>query len=394
MRLFFTNEELEYFNIYSKRAEKTNNRIPFIVNWDGKLETEINSFLLFKTETDWNPRSHTAKNNANQIITFLDYTFSINRKWNEISHVEIRQWIDYLTKNGFASSTIIQKIAVINSLFDWCYKHEMISNSPFLAFGTKDVKRTINVLSNRQKYITQKVGLFKNSIIQDEYKEDIPTKEEVQSFYSNLPAEDKLMALFILETGVRKEELLQLTIEMINNMKESKTGKSYSLLLNAREIRIKNNKSRNITVSSALRSKLVKHYLSNNYRNKQSLFLYNNDAVNKDKTPLFISNRGNVFSHDKLNKSFKEACKKSGYLAEHGYAIAPHHLRHFFASHFIASKDKAGELTEDVFMYLAERLGHSDVETTKKYYIKIVNKMKQKQDMEKYSEMFMSEFLG
>ena len=394
MRLFFTAGTLEYFNIYSKKMETTNNKIPFIVNQEGKLEDDINTFLLFKTESDWNPNSNTPRNNAQQLLNFLEYSQSKNIVWKEISHIQIRKWVSDLTNDGLASGTIIQKISVINALFDWLYKHNYLKNNPFLSFGIKEVKRTINVFSNKQQHITKKIGLFKNSILQEAEKEDIPTKEEVKEFYNFLPKEDQLMALIIIETGIRKEELLQLNIEMIKQMKESQSGKSYTLLLDASKIRIKNNKSRNVIVSSELRQKIIKHYTTADYLNKQSLYIYKNEMHEKSKTPIFISNRGNLFSHDKLNKSFKEACIKSGYFEKNGFSITPHNLRHFFASHFIANKDKSGELNEDVFMYLSERLGHSDPETTKKYYIKITNRLKQREDMEKYSELFISEFLG
>lgn len=394
MRIFYTKDKFEYLNLYSKNKEITTNKIPFIINWDGKLENEINYYLLMKTESDWNPNSNTPANNANQILTFLDYTYQNNIKWQNISNIQIRKWIEYLTENNFNSSTIQQKLAIIHSMFNWCHRNNLIDNNPFVSFSNKKIQQTMNVFSNKKATKEYNSNNFTNMIIKAEFKEDIPTMEEVKDFYAHLLDEDKLMALFIIETGVRKEELLQLTIEMINNMKESASGLSFSLLLDARKMRIKGNKSRNIIVSLSLRNKILKHIKTKEYKNKKENYITNHNIENFNQSPIFISNRGKVFSPDKLNKSFTAACKKSGYFEKYGYAISPHNLRHFFASHFIAQKDKKGELNDDVFMYLSERLGHSHTDTTKKYYIKIVNKMKQKEDMEKYTEMFLSEFLG
>lgn len=394
MRIFYTKDTFEYMNLYSQKKELTSNKIPFIINWDGKLENEINYYLLMKTESDWNPSSNTPANNANQILTFLDYSYQNNIQWQNISNVQIRKWIEHLTENNFNGSTINQKLTIISSMFNWCHRNNLISNNPFISFNNKIIKQTMNVFSNKKMSKEYTSKNFTNMIIKDEFKEDIPTIEEVKEFYSKLADEDKLMALFIIETGVRKEELLQITIEMLKSMTESTTGNSFSLLLDARKIRIKGNKSRNIIISLSLRNKLFKHIKTKNYKIKRDKYIESNEIKMIDDIPVFISNRGKVFSQDKLNKSFTAACKKSGYFDKYGYSISPHNLRHFFASHFIAQKDKKGELTDDVFMYLSERLGHSHTDTTKKYYIKIVNKIKQKEDMEKYTEMFLSEFLG
>ena len=51
----------------------TDNEIPFIVDWDGILIDEINQYLLFKSELDWNTNSNTAKNNAQNILSYLDF---------------------------------------------------------------------------------------------------------------------------------------------------------------------------------------------------------------------------------------------------------------------------------------------------------------------------------
>ena len=74
-------------------------------------------------------------------------------------------------------------------------------------------------------------------------------------------------------------------------------------------------------------------------------------------------------------------------------AITPHNLRHFYASHFIDSKDNQKWNMEQIYMYLAERLGHSSPDTTKSFYVKIVNKIKLQEKIEKASDEFITEFL-
>lgn len=393
MRLFYTNESFEYFNIFSRKLEKTENKIPFIINYDGVLEEYANTFLLHKTEIDWNPKSRTPINNAEQIILFLEFCSLINKKWFDVTALDIRKWINHLSENGLLKTTIIKKISIVQHLFEWSYKYKIIENNPFLSFGIREVSRTIQVFSNKKTNKNFEVISLKRNIIQDVLKEDIPTKDELKNFYNFLPKEDKLMALFILETGVRKEELLQITIEMIENSISTTSGDFYILHLDARKMMIKNNKSRNIIISSSLKQKIKKHYKSLNFKNRQQIYLNktNFDTIN---TPIFLSNRGNKYSTDKLNKSFNKASLLCGYLSSNGKSINPHQLRHFFASNFIASQEKDGVLTEATFIYLAERLGHSSPDTTKRHYIKIIDKIKNQKNMENYSSLFIANFLG
>lgn len=393
MRLFYTNGILEYFNIFSKKLEKTENKIPFIINRDGILEDQANTFLLHKTEIDWNPRSRTPINNAEQIMLFLEFCSLINKKWFDVTALDVRKWIDHLSEKGLLKTTIIKKISVIQHLFEWSYQYQIIQNNPFLSFGTKEVSRTIQVFSNKKTNKNFEIISLKRNIIQDVLKEDIPTKDELKNFYNFLPKEDKLMALFILETGVRKEELLQITIEMIENSIPTTSGDFYILHLDARKMMIKNNKSRNIIMSLSLKQKIKKHYKSSYYKDRQKIYL-NNTNSDITYTPIFLSNRGTKYSTDKLNKSFNKASLLCGYSALKGNSISPHQLRHFFASNFIASQEKDGILTEATFIYLAERLGHSSPDTTKRHYIKIIDKIKNQKNMENYSSLFMANFLG
>jgi len=391
MQILKTSRGFEYFHIIEKRMIKTTNAIPFIINWDGKLENEINQYLIFKTETDWNPTSKTPINNAEQILIFLDFCISSSIKdWKSISSTDLKKYIATMTKSGKREGTIKTRISGLQSLFDWLYSFNLISSNPFATFNKKETKHIINVFSSKTKTIIIKSSSLINSIVKDEYKESIPTKEEIKNFYKELSVKDRLMALFLIETGVRKSELLQLRIDDILEGKESNTGNSYSVLLNARKMKIKYNKSRNIIISSLLREKLLNHY----YSEINSKYV-NNFIKNNDESPfLFLSNRSNRLSSDVLNKSFKKASVLSGYFKQHSFSISPHNLRHFYASHFIYNKEKSGDVNlEDAYMYLSERLGHSSVETTKSFYVKIVSKVKQQLDIEKYSESFISGFL-
>lgn len=391
MYLYFTENEFEFYDKSVKRLIKTKNSIPFIIDKDGKLIDEINDYLLHKTEYDWNPNSNTPKTNAEYLLHFLDFCSLIDVSWKKISTAEINQYIYYMTQNGNSENTIKCRVIAISSMFQWLLENSYFENNPFNLFSNKIIQRNIKTFINNGGTKKFNISSVKSKIIKDAYEEEIPTSVELKDFYNCLPKEDQLMALVLIETGIRKEELNQLTTEMLYSMKESQTGKSYQMFLDATKIRIKYNRSRNIVISKELRAKLIKHCVDKQY--KQRLEKYK--LINPDKEALiFISIRGNQYSSDKLNKSFDKASKESGYYKKHKKSINPHILRHFFASNFIRRKEQDGTDMESAYMYLSERLGHSSPDVTKAFYVKIINKAKQLEDLEKYSEDFISDFLG
>lgn len=392
MYLYFTEGDFNFYDKSLKRMITTKNSIPFLINKDGVLIDEINDYLLYKTEYDWNPNSNTPKTNSEYLLHFLDFClYIIDVSWKEISTSEINQYIYYMTKNGNSENTIKCRIIAISSLFQWLLDNSYLKINPFNNFSNKLIQRNIKTFINNGGTKNFNISSVKSKIIKDAYEEEIPTLTEIKSFYNFLNKEDQLMALVLIETGIRKEELYQLTTKMLLSMKESHTGKSYQMFLDATKIRIKYNRSRNIIISKELRANLIKHCSSKEYNKRLEKY----KLINSIKEPLiFISVRGNQYSADKLNKSFDKASKESGYYKKHKKSINPHILRHFFASNFIRRKEQDGTNMESAYMYLSERLGHSSPDVTKSFYVKIINKAKQLEDLERYSEDFISDFLG
>lgn len=386
MRVLIKNKGFKYLNPITKKEDFSNVDVPFILDWDFKLVNDVNQYLLVKTLFFWSQSSNTPKSNAERIIDFLEYADDLNKKWFDMDFSDIHNWINNLIFKKQKKSTINSKINAVKGLFDWHFSHNKLDNNPFNILNSKEFTVRFNSF---QKMSQKNVSSINHPLLssKDNFEEDIPTKKELKAFFNNLKDEDLLMALTLLSTGMRKEELLQITIEMISNMEEISDGDYYKLFLDSRYMKIKNNKSRTVIINSSLRIKLMKHiYKNTKYINKFK-------EKNKDKDiPLFISNRGNKYSTDKLNKSFKTASKLSGYEKAHGKSIYPHLLRHCFASYYISEQIIAGNNIENVYLYISERLGHSNIEITKKHYVKVVNKMQQHKDLVSFSEQFMEDF--
>jgi integrase len=390
MKIYWTQKEFQYYHKNTKRMINCKNKIPFIIDWNGKLIIEINQYLLFKTETIWNPESKSPITNAQHLLSLLDYCYINDIPWKKLSSGELKQFIAYLAKNKqLKSSTIKQKIISIENLYLWLNKNYSDIHNPFNDFGFKTIEAVIKTFSQNSQHQKFDVNRVKDIVSKGLSINDIPTKIEIKDVYDFLNAENKLKMLFLIETGMRKNEMFQLTVDMINNMTLSKSGLSYSLILNANKINIKYSKTREIIVSENLRMQLIKHIISKRSKELQLKYMLKHNIESIGKSPLFISYQGNYFSEDSFNKTLFSASKK----AKLESVITPHNLRHFYASHFIDSKDNKDWNMEQVYMYLAERLGHSSPDTTKAFYVKIINKIKLQEKIEKASDQFITEFL-
>lgn len=385
MRVYIKEKGFTYFNPLTKKEDYCNNQVPYILDWDFKLIDDVNQYLLMKSIFFWGNNLNTSKSNAERISDFLDYSWNLGKKWNDINFSDIHNWINYLLSIQQKKSTINAKILAVKGLFDWHFQQGNISSDPFLSFNTKEIAHRFKSF---QRNSVKNITSLNHPVLKysDNYDEDVPTKKELKAFINNLGKEDALMALVLLSTGMRKEELLQLTTDMINSMEELSDGEYYKLYLNSRNMSIKNNKSRSVIINKSLRQKIIKHIL-NNKKNIEKFKNKNSSTI----LPVFISNQGNKYSTDKLNKSFKIASEKSGYFKSHGKVIYPHLLRHCFASYYIAEQSGNNSNIENVYLYISERLGHSNIEITKKHYIKVVNKIQQHKELVGFSEKFIEE---
>lgn len=389
LEIYWTDKEFSYYHKKIKKMIKTRNKIPFIVDWDGFLLNDINEYLLFKTENQWDANSKTPKNNSQQILMFLEHCYQHNINYKKVSGTEIKKYVAFLTRNGNKSTSIKQKLSVLENLYVWLEDNNLINFNPFEEFGKVEVKHIIKSFSKKDQSKKRHTNNINRFLKTNNEIEDIPTMEDLKAVYNSLNSNDQLMMQILLETGMRKEEILQLTLGMIKSMEVSKSGRSYSLRLDATIMQIKYNKSRNVIVNKSLREKILKHTVSNEYKKNKVKYIKNAPSKNDNNIPLFISNRGNKFSSDKLNKTFQ---KKSMLLNIKPFS--PHQLRHFYASSFIYDQEKKGNNMEQAYIYLSERLGHSSPETTKSFYVKLLNRKEMIESAEESLEDFAVKFLN
>lgn len=375
MNLFFTSKPFEYIHPVFKHKIETDSIIPFFINNRGEAVNLVNYYLLSKSDFEWKYKENTKDTNARHLLSFLNY-IDINKiHLDEATFDVILSFIHYL-KGSYSENTILNRLNSIQSLYDWLFKHNFIETHPFDNLSSKIITKNIFSFSKKNGIKTFDVNSIKSHIIKDISTEDIPSEKDIKIIHNNLNNEYKLMFLLYLTTGMRKNELLQLKPSMFYDAKDNGDGYSYSLLLDANEIDIKNNKSRIVILNGALRNRVIKHLNSKTY--KKRLIRFREKHPNKEAV-AFISLFGNKYASNTLNIAFDKANENKE------KKITIHSLRHYYATHFIYFKEKQGECLENAYFYLSQRLGHSNVETTKAFYIKTLNKIKQQNDMSDFS---------
>lgn len=247
------------------------------------------------------------------IATFSDF---INQEYgqSDIAHAhyaQIRSWIVMLVNQGLSNRSINRKISSLKTYYKYLLKTKQITHSP--------------LASHKALKTTKK--------IQTPF-----SKKEIDNALKLLPADnfesarDKLIITLFYSTGIRRAELIAITLDTIDL--EAKTLK----------VTGKRNKERILPLLDLVVVATQKYL---NFRKEVS--------SNKSSNYLFISQKGvklnETFVYRIINNYFSQV---SGKIKR-----SPHILRHSFATHLL---DEGASLNA-----VKELLGHSSLASTEVY---------------------------
>jgi integrase/recombinase XerC len=227
---------------------------------------------------------------------------------NELTSLNIRSWIVYLIDEGQSNRSVNRKIATLRTFYKWLRKQNLVVNNPMTKIqGPKNEKR-LPVFAKESDLESDKLAdLFANDF--DGMR-------------------DALMVELFYQTGIRLNELINLTETDINEQSIKVLGKR--------------NKERLIPISTELYNQIEKfsYYKSKMLGNTKFLLVLNNG--NK-LYPTFVYRKINSYLSKATNLD-----KKS-----------PHVLRHTFATHML-NRGSGLETLKDL-------LGHANLAATQVY---------------------------
>lgn len=239
---------------------------------------------------------------------FLDHKQITNY---QVDQKIIRQYIEYLNKQKYETTTISRRISALKSFYKFLYKKNYINSNPMtLIKNPKKEKKLPKFL-----YINEIEELLKK------------TDNTVQGI------RDHLIIELLYSTGIRVSELVNIKIKDINFINKT--------------IKIKGKGSKERIV---LYGKICANII-NDYLNKSR----NNIKNSSNNEYLILNLKGNKLTDRSVRNIINKYMQKTSIQKQ----ISPHTLRHTFATHLL---DNGADLKA-----VQELLGHSDLGTTQIY---------------------------
>lgn len=291
-------------NALSKSAEKIAVEFEFYLTADGKANKTLESYV-------------------GDIRTFLQWVESKGNSFTgNLKRFHVTSYRNYLVQESYEVNTINKKINSLQSFNQYLiYKNYILEQVVDLR------KDKVKIASGSEKEV---------EILDDNEIEKLLFY--IQS--DEVTARDRMIIYFLLYTGVRVSELVNIKLKDID-----------MLAMNLTIAWGKGGKRREVPLKSEV-IEAVKEYLEGDRR----------DSKFADSEYLILTNRSPKMDRDAVNKLLSRMEKKLG------IKMHPHKFRHTFCTRLLK---KGVELTT-----VAKLAGHASIQTTANFYINISQKDK------------------
>ncbi|OIU71162.1 site-specific tyrosine recombinase XerD [Rossellomorea aquimaris] len=233
--------------------------------------------------------------------------------FNEVTRVNIVQFLGHLKDQGKSSKTVARHVASIRSFHQFLLREKSADQDPTVHIETPKTERNLpRILSI----------------------EEVEALLEAPEESTPLGMRDKAMLELLYATGIRVSELISLKMEDVH------------LTMGFVRCIGKGNKERIIPIGKTAMTVLEK-YLENARLKLRS-------KKHKDEH-LFLNHHGKGLTRQGFWKNLKALAKKANIEKD----LTPHTLRHSFATHLL---ENGADLRA-----VQEMLGHADISTTQIY---------------------------
>jgi len=274
------------------------------------MEKQLKLFFDF-LENEKKASNNTLQSYKRDIKQYENYLAQKQKKYNEITNKDMKEYIEHLKEIGKKPSTISRNIASIRSFYQYQVKNKKIKEDPTEGIQSPKVeKRVPSILTSNE------VSLLLEQ----------PKGTDLKGI------RDKAMLEFAYATGMRVTEIISLNVDDVN------LDEGYVICRNG-------SKQRSIPLGNLSLSAL-KEYVNNARK-----ILIKKDDVEA----LFVNINGTRLTRQgfwKIIKYYKEQAHISK-------DITPHVLRHSFATHLLQN---GADLKS-----IQAMLGHSDILSTQVY---------------------------
>lgn len=282
-------------------------------------KTYLLDFVIqkFFEEKDRKCRPGTVKNYEiifKNILTFFKKDILIN----SLRKIDIKNYENYRLMNGIKESFLLEELKLLKNLFNFAVENEYVENN---IFNSYNFKKQYKPYTPRERFLTP---------------------DECASLINNCNPHLRRLVVFLLETGTRIKETLNLYFSDIATEPKS----------NVQYVRIRKE------ISKSKRERFVP-------LSKEAMEQINEQKREfPDSMLIFTDSKGNYYKTTP-KKAFYNAVKKSNLNPPFGF----HTLRHTFASHKLQGINYKGNKIKPLRIeVIAEIMGHGDINLTKKTY--------------------------
>jgi len=271
-----------------------------------------------------------------------------------------RDWS--LGELALSPNTVNKRLNLIVRFYDWCKRQGYITQLPF---GVRDVRTPAH--QGILAHVDRSGGVVqKPAIMARERKATIKllTKTQVrQCLGTQLDPSHALLFNLMVRTGMRSCEARSFPLAYVFNPRarsDLRTGQIIRILLEPADMHIKYRKPRSVDVPWSLMEDMWSYSLHQREMRRRRSGL----------TPaaLVLTELGNEFSKSAVVDAMKAIEKKVG------FPVRAHMLRHTYGTYTLSALRKSPEFHGEPLLYVRDRMGHSDVQTTA-IYLHLINQL-------------------
>lgn len=355
MRLLFATRDLV-------RDGRSFEGLPLLLNDDMMPAEPAQSFLWHALVESGGVTSHlTWQHYGRWLYDYFQFLQENGLAWDDVDGpsagspiMRYRQWA--LEDIGSSRRTVNLYTGLVRRFYDWAHRRGYIAHSPVSYRQIRPVEER-GLLS----HVRQEARQAASTTLREHKKlPELLTMDQVRYCRTQLPNEShRLLFELMVQVGLRSSEARTFPVSYVYNprlRKEAMTERALlPITLDPHDMEIKYAKSRMVHVPRALMERLnafVVHRRSG---------LASKKAGGGDEGALILGATGRPYSKDGVIEVFKALEQRVG------FRVRPHMLRHTYATYVLRALRKSVEFHGEPLLYVRDRLGHSNVETTSIY---------------------------
>lgn len=341
---------------------------PLLISGDGWPMEPAQSFLWHTLITQGTIESKlTWEAYGRRLYDYFSFLAANQLTWDEQNKphglsvvARYREWS--LGELGLNPSTVNKRLNLIVQFYDWCKRQGHIAHLPF---GMRDVRRPVH--HGFLTHVDRSGGtVSKPTVMARERQATIKflTKDQVMHcLRAKLDPGHALLFNLMVRTGMRSCEARTFPVQYVFNPRTRRgltAGQMIRVNLEPSDMTIKYGKPRSVDIPWPLMEDMWAYSLhQREIRRKRS---------GLRPKPLVLTEIGTEFSTGAVVDAMKAIEGKVG------FSVRAHMLRHTYGTYTLAALRKSKSFEGEPLLYVRDRMGHSDVQTTA-IYLHLINQM-------------------